>query len=109
MDDSFGALIDKLTTMDEGQWLEVGQFYAGDHLIMEAPCQQLAWMMLLDAVHHRGQLSTYLRPMGSKVPSIYGPSADDQGEGHRTKRLLSKLAPVACGWHISHAAESQIR
>jgi uncharacterized damage-inducible protein DinB len=28
------------------------------------------------STHHRGQLSTYLRPMGSKVPSIYGPSAD---------------------------------
>jgi uncharacterized damage-inducible protein DinB len=28
-------------------------------------------------VHHRGQLSTYLRPMGAKVPSIYGSSADD--------------------------------
>jgi uncharacterized damage-inducible protein DinB len=26
--------------------------------------------------HHRGQLSTYLRAMGGKVPSIYGPSAD---------------------------------
>ncbi len=29
--------------------------------------------------HHRGQLSTYLRPMGSKVPNIYGPSADAPG------------------------------
>ncbi len=29
------------------------------------------------SIHHRGQLSTYLRPMGSKVPSIYGPSADE--------------------------------
>jgi uncharacterized damage-inducible protein DinB len=29
------------------------------------------------AIHHRGQLSTYLRPMGCKVPSIYGPSGDD--------------------------------
>jgi uncharacterized damage-inducible protein DinB len=28
------------------------------------------------SVHHRGQISTYLRPMGAKVPSIYGPSAD---------------------------------
>ena len=60
----------------------MGQFYAGDHLVMEGPCQQLAWMMFLDAVHHRGQLSTYLRPMGSKVPAIYGPSADDPGEAH---------------------------
>ena len=29
------------------------------------------------SVHHRGELAVYLRPMGSKVPSIYGPSADD--------------------------------
>lgn len=28
------------------------------------------------STHHRGQLSTYLRPMGGKVPSIYGPTAD---------------------------------
>jgi uncharacterized damage-inducible protein DinB len=42
-----------------------------------------AFMYLLLAndhsIHHRGQLSTYLRPMGAKVPSIYGPSADDSG------------------------------
>jgi uncharacterized damage-inducible protein DinB len=31
---------------------------------------------LKHGVHHRGQLSTYLRPMGAKVPSIYGTSAD---------------------------------
>ncbi len=29
------------------------------------------------SIHHRGQLSVYLRPMGSKVPGIYGPSADE--------------------------------
>ena len=33
------------------------------------------------SVHHRGQLATYLRPMGSKVPSIYGGSADEPWEG----------------------------
>jgi len=32
---------------------------------------------LKHSIHHRGQLSAYLRPMGSKVPSIYGPSADE--------------------------------
>lgn len=31
---------------------------------------------LLHSVHHRGQLSTYLRPMGGKVPAIYGESYD---------------------------------
>jgi len=35
------------------------------------------WMMLFDTVHHRGQLSVYLRATGAKVPSIYGPSGDE--------------------------------
>lgn len=32
------------------------------------------------SVHHRGQLSTHLRAIGSKVPDIYGPSADAETE-----------------------------
>jgi uncharacterized damage-inducible protein DinB len=36
-----------------------------------------AWGFLFDIIHHRGQISTYLRPMGAKVPQIYGPSADE--------------------------------
>ena len=36
-----------------------------------------AWGFLFDIIHHRGQLSTYLRPLGSTVPQIYGPSADE--------------------------------
>jgi uncharacterized damage-inducible protein DinB len=36
----------------------------------------LLHLMLKHSVHHRGQLSVYLRPMGAAVPSIYGPSAD---------------------------------
>ncbi len=36
-----------------------------------------AGLMCNHSIHHRGQLSTYLRPMGSKVPSIYGPSGDE--------------------------------
>jgi len=37
----------------------------------------LAWSFLFDIVHHRGQISTYLRPMGATVPQIYGPSGDE--------------------------------
>lgn len=44
--------------------------------MMEAPGIALLGMALKHSVHHRGQLSTYLRPMGGKVPEIYGPSAD---------------------------------
>ncbi len=35
-------------------------------------------LMINHTVHHRGQLSAYLRPMGAKVPSIYGHSRDDK-------------------------------
>lgn len=38
-------------------------------------------LMIKHSVHHRGQLSAYLRAMGGKVPGIYGPSADTQQEG----------------------------
>lgn len=41
------------------------------------PASGMAWSFLFDIVHHRGQISTYLRPMGAKVPQIYGPSFDE--------------------------------
>ena len=66
----------KLRALDDKAWDQIGSFVVNGNVIMEAPCRELAWMLLMDAVHHRGQLSTYLRPMGGTVPSIYGPSAD---------------------------------
>jgi len=41
------------------------------------PAAPMAWGFLFDIVHHRGQITTYLRPMGSTVPQVYGPSADE--------------------------------
>ena len=35
------------------------------------------WMLMMDTIHHRGQFSVYLRMADGKVPSIYGPSADE--------------------------------
>jgi len=35
------------------------------------------WFLLHDQIHHRGQFSVYLRMAGGKVPSIYGPTADE--------------------------------
>jgi uncharacterized damage-inducible protein DinB len=46
-----------------------GAKFAGD---------EFALMMIHDQIHHRGQLSVYVRMAGGKVPSIYGPSADDE-------------------------------
>jgi len=43
------------------------------HIVMRETINHLA--------HHRGQLTVYLRMNDAKVPSIYGPSADDQQFG----------------------------
>jgi len=45
--------------------------------IFDFPAIQYPAMMISHSAHHRGQLSAYLRPMGAKVPGIYGPSADE--------------------------------
>jgi uncharacterized damage-inducible protein DinB len=45
--------------------------------VMNLPAAAYLGFMNSHSIHHRGQLSVYLRPMGSKVPSIYGGSADE--------------------------------
>ncbi len=44
----------------------------------QRPASPMAWSFLFDIVHHRGQITTYLRPMGSTVPQIYGPIAAER-------------------------------
>lgn len=40
------------------------------------PRTNMMWFFFFDIIHHRGQLSTYVRPMGGKNPTVYGNSAD---------------------------------
>jgi uncharacterized damage-inducible protein DinB len=73
-------LTDVVSVMDEAAWNRVAKFYSNGKLVSEQPVGQFLWFILFDAIHHRGQLSAYLRPMGGTVPSIYGPSADTRGK-----------------------------
>jgi uncharacterized damage-inducible protein DinB len=68
----------RMHTLDAADWEKEFRFVYGDYEISRGTGYHFAWEFLFDTVHHRGQLSTYLRPMGSTVPSIYGPSADEQ-------------------------------
>lgn len=45
--------------------------------VLQLPCVAYLNFANIHGIHHRGQLSAYLRPMGGKVPSIYGGSADE--------------------------------
>ena len=77
---SAAAVNERLGRLDEAGWEKKVKFLMEGGAAWEDTLAQMTWGFLFDAVHHRGQLSTYLRPMGSKVPSIYGPSADDPGQ-----------------------------
>ena len=68
-----------LSARDEGKWSAPAKFKVGSDVVWEDTVQGMLWGFLFDMVHHRGQLSSYLRPMGAKVPAIYGPSGDDRG------------------------------
>jgi len=53
------------------------KFFVGPKTLGDVSRIDLIWMMLHDLIHHRGQFSIYLRMAGGKVPSIYGPTADE--------------------------------
>jgi uncharacterized damage-inducible protein DinB len=74
-----GELEKRLATLDDPAWGDKARFLVDGNVVWETTVGEMLWGILFDAIHHRGQLSTYLRPMGGKVPSIYGPSADDPG------------------------------
>jgi uncharacterized damage-inducible protein DinB len=71
---NFKAGLEKVRAMTPEQLVTVLNFYDAFHL------PAFAYLSFCEkhSIHHRGQLAAYLRPMGSKVPSIYGGSADEE-------------------------------
>ena len=74
-----GELRERLKKTSDEQWSKPARLVMGEEAVWSDTLENMCWGYLFDMVHHRGQLSSYLRPMGGKVPSIYGPSADDAG------------------------------
>ena len=72
---AFADHIAKLEAMSGEQLAKNVQF-----AMFNEPAVAYLSFCLRHSIHHRGQLSAYLRPMGAKVPSIYGGSADEPFE-----------------------------
>jgi uncharacterized damage-inducible protein DinB len=70
--ENFAPRVEKLTTLSNDQLVKIIDFRG----MFQQPAVMYLPFMLHHSVHHRGQLSVYLRPMGAKVPSIYGESYD---------------------------------
>ena len=70
--DNFEPRFEKLTKLSNEQLIKIIDFRG----LFQLPAVMYLGFVLHHSVHHRGQLSMYLRPMGAKVPAIYGESYD---------------------------------
>jgi uncharacterized damage-inducible protein DinB len=76
-DTNFQRAIGRVRTMTPEQLCTPVDFYG----VFTMPVVFYLSFVNNHSIHHRGQLAVYLRPMGSKVPSIYGGSADEPWPG----------------------------
>ncbi len=70
--ENFERHFEKLTKLGGDQLVKIVDFRG----MFQLPAVMYLNFLLHHSVHHRGQLSMYLRPMGAKVPAIYGESFD---------------------------------
>jgi uncharacterized damage-inducible protein DinB len=69
----FSKNFEALSKLNGEQLLKIVDFRG----MFQRPAVTFVMMGLHHTIHHRGQLTSYLRSMGAKVPSIYGESYDD--------------------------------
>ncbi len=70
----------QLSQTSDENFLKTWTLKNGDHVIFALPrVAAIRSMIMNHIIHHRGQLTVYLRLNDVAVPGIYGPSADDAG------------------------------
>jgi len=74
---NFSHAMDRVRAMSTEELLTPVDFYGAFNM----PVVFYLAFVNNHSIHHRGQLATYLRPMGSKCPSIYGGSYDEPWQG----------------------------
>lgn len=75
-DEQHEKMKEKLQSVDVAS-LNPVKFFVGPKEMADYAPLAFIFRFLFDQIHHRGQLSVYLRMAGGKVPSIYGPSGDE--------------------------------
>lgn len=77
-DDNVGAAREALSSVTGDALAVVWSLKAGEHVAFSGPRDEVVRNHLNHLIHHRGQLSVYLRLVDVPLPSIYGPTADEQ-------------------------------
>ena len=78
LDEAAAAARDAFQNTNDEHLKTPWKLLARGKVVMEAPRSEMIQDTLNHWSHHRGQMTVYLRLMGSKVPALYGPSADEQ-------------------------------
>ena len=74
---TYKQMASKVKAMSEADYNSMIKFPVAPKQMGDFRKADVLWITLMDQVHHRGQFSVYVRLAGGKVPSIYGPSADE--------------------------------
>jgi uncharacterized damage-inducible protein DinB len=77
LDNAHREFRDLISSATDEQLNEKVHFFTAPKTMGEISRIEWLWFLLHDQIHHRGQFSVYLRMAGGKVPSIYGPTADE--------------------------------
>lgn len=76
-DENVAAARRDIASMSEDDVAAIWTFRFGDHVVFALPrAGALRALLMSHSIHHRGQLSVYLRMLDVPLPSIYGPTAD---------------------------------
>ena len=79
LDKNAAAAREAMAKTADADWMREWTLLAGGEVIFTMPKLAVYRSMVMNhVIHHRGQLSVYLRLLGTPVPGMYGPSADDQ-------------------------------
>ena len=71
------AAIDRLNGSTDEDWNRTIKIPVAPKTIGDMRVGDALWFFLSDTIHHRGQFTVYLRMAGGKLPSVYGPTADE--------------------------------
>ena len=77
LSDTHARVVALLRALPDEKLATTVSFFVAPKTLGDIPLMDFLWFLLHDQIHHRGQFSVYLRMSGAKVPSIYGPTADE--------------------------------
>jgi uncharacterized damage-inducible protein DinB len=81
LDKAVAQAREALQTTTDAHLATPWRLLAGGQVALEQPRHHVIRDTFLHSAHHRGQMTVYLRLLGSRVPSVYGPTADDRSFG----------------------------